>query len=62
MQEYRIYLFDQHGHIDRPPTIVECADDQAAIEQAKQYLNGRFVEVWDGARRVIRLDPIHLTP
>jgi hypothetical protein len=59
MQEYRIFLIEKNGHIAEAATILKCPDDQAAVEQAQQYLNGRAVEVWRGARRVIHLDPIH---
>jgi hypothetical protein len=58
MQEYRIFLIDKNGRIAEPAKILECPDDQAAIEQAQQYLNGRAVEVWNGARRIVHLDPI----
>ena len=44
--------------ITGPATILECPDDQAAVDQAQQHLNGRAVEVWNGARMVVRLDPI----
>jgi hypothetical protein len=60
MHEYRIFLLDQHGHIAGPARILECADDRAAAEQAKQYLDEGAVEVWDRARRIVRLDPIQL--
>ena len=62
MHDYRVYLIDKNGHIGGPPTILKCPDDQAAVEQAKQYLDGRAVEIWDGARRVAHFDPIHLPP
>jgi hypothetical protein len=29
------------------------------VDQAQQHLNGRAVEVWNGARMIVRLDPIH---
>ena len=59
MQEYRVFLIDQNGRIAEPAQILECADDKAAVEQARQYLDGRAVEVWNGARRVVHLDPTH---
>jgi len=58
MHEYRFFLIDQNGRIAGPATILECLDDRAAVAQAQQHLNGRAVEVWNGARMVVRLDPI----
>ena len=57
MGHYRVFVLDEKDHIEDPPRIVECGDDQAAITEAKQYLDGRVIEVWSGPRRVVRLDP-----
>jgi len=55
---YRIYVVDQTGHVTEPPHIVVCDEDEQAINHARRfYLDGNPVEVWDEARRVIRLDP-----
>jgi hypothetical protein len=62
MQEYRIYLIDPAGRITQPAEVIECTDDEAAIAQAKQYINGRAVEVWRGAQRIVHFDPISTTP
>ena len=35
-----------------PPEIVKCEHDSAAVERAKQLLDGKCLEVWDGPRRV----------
>ena len=56
MAHYRIYVLDSGDHISEPPEEVECADDQAAIERAQSLLNGRAIEVWEGARCVARLE------
>jgi hypothetical protein len=58
MHEYRIYTLDAKGHIAGPATTLECVDDQAAVARAQQLVNGRAVEVWKGARMVVRLDPL----
>jgi hypothetical protein len=55
--DYRIYKISPDNHIAGPPDEVECASDQEAVAQAKQKLNGLAVEVWQGARIVIRLKP-----
>jgi hypothetical protein len=57
MQEYRIYTLDKDGKIGSPPEVIECEDDSAAFEHARQLLNGTAVEVWQTARRVGRLEP-----
>jgi hypothetical protein len=59
MQEYRIYTLGKDGKIWSPPQIIECKDDDNAIAQAKKLLDGAAVEVWQTARRVIHLKPIH---
>jgi regulator of RNase E activity RraA len=59
MHEYRIYILDENGRIAGPATTLECVDDRAAVAQAQQQLNGRALEVWNGARKVVRLDPVH---
>jgi hypothetical protein len=52
MTEYRLYRVDEEGHIQGAPVIVSCEDDEAAIAEAKQYVDGVAIEVWDRARRV----------
>lgn len=57
MTAYRIYVLDPEGHVTGPPQIVECTDDQDALRQARQCLDGKPIEVWDGSKRVGRLEP-----
>jgi hypothetical protein len=57
MPAYRLYTLTPDKHIQAPPEVVECADDEAAIEQAKQILDGHTIEVWQKDRRVIQLEP-----
>jgi hypothetical protein len=56
MSHYRIYTFSSDGSITAPPRVVECDDDQEAVQRAKQVLNGEDIELWQGSRFVIRLD------
>ena len=58
MSAYRIYELTADDHVAAPPTIVDCADDGAAIEKAKQRLDRRIIEVWQVDRCVIRIQPI----
>jgi hypothetical protein len=53
MPHYRIYVTTTDGHVAAPATVVECADDQEAIEAA-QLTNGKSVELWEGARFIVR--------
>jgi hypothetical protein len=34
--------------------VVECGDDQEAIQKAQQAVNGEAVELWEGERFIIR--------
>ena len=52
MADYRLYRLDKDGCIDGPPVIVSCDDDEKVVAQAKQYVHGVAIEVWDGGRRV----------
>jgi hypothetical protein len=36
---------------------IECADDQEAIKEAQQIVNGRDVELWELGRFISRLTP-----
>lgn len=57
MPEYRIYTVKKDGHLQGPPKVVECPNDLAAVNEAKQLLDGLIIEVWEGPRIVMRLDP-----
>ena len=54
MPDYRIYFIDPKNRISRMPEVVECSDDQEAIQKAVQFIDGQDVELWDGARLVAR--------
>ena len=56
MTVYRFYTLAK-GRIENPPDIVECVDDQAAIEEARARADGHAIEIWDNARLVISLGP-----
>ena len=51
MHAYRAYLIGRDGHIIRRVDL-ECDDDSAATERAKQLIDFHDVELWDGARKV----------
>jgi hypothetical protein len=54
MPTYRIYKLNPHGLISRPAQIVECDEDQEAIQHAQRAVNGQDVELWEGNRLVLR--------
>jgi hypothetical protein len=45
MPTYRLYSFTPDRHGGEPPVTVECEDDEAAIERAKQLLDGQAIEI-----------------
>jgi hypothetical protein len=60
MREYRICLYDHLGHLVAPAQIISAADDEAAVREASGFLDGRYIEIWEGqfARLVRRLAPL----
>jgi hypothetical protein len=56
MTHYRMYQI-RDRQIAGPPTEFEIPTDEAAIERAKQMLNGEDIELWQGNRLVIELKP-----
>jgi hypothetical protein len=52
---YRVYSIEADGRIATLPRVMECADDEEAIQQAKRMKDGKVLEVWDGARQVAEI-------
>ena len=55
MPEYRLYTLLRGDKIAGPATQVECSSDQEAISQAKKFINGLDIEVWQDAGLIARL-------
>ena len=55
MSDYRVYIIGADGHVVRAIQL-NCRDDNAAIESAKQLINGHDIELWQRDRRVARFD------
>ena len=55
MSGYRVYIIGADGHVVRAIQL-NCRDDNAAIESAKQFINGHDIELWQRDRRVARFD------
>jgi hypothetical protein len=54
---YRLYTVKSDGHITGVPEVVDSPDDEAALQQATQRLNGHAVEIWDTVRCVGWIEP-----
>ena len=54
MTYYRVYVIGTDGHFEKAHSL-DCDDDEAAVEAAKQYVNGSDVELWQQNRRITRL-------
>jgi hypothetical protein len=55
MPEYRAYVVGLDGHFTDFEGMI-CEDDAKAIEKARRLVDGHDVELWNGARLVIRLN------
>jgi hypothetical protein len=58
MPEYRIFALTNDNHVKDVPSVIVCRNDTEALEAAKKMLDGHDIEVWDGVRRVSRLNSI----
>jgi len=56
MPEYRIFTLTSDDHIKGAPALVVCKNDSAALQRAKKMLDGHNLEVWQGGRRITRLN------
>jgi hypothetical protein len=57
MSYYRAYIIGQDGHFEKAIEL-DCPDDDAAIESAKQFVNGHDVELWQRNRKIAKFDAI----
>jgi hypothetical protein len=55
MPTYRIFTVGTDQHFLGVPEIVECLDDNEAINKATQLANGLDLEIWDPGRMIARL-------
>jgi hypothetical protein len=54
MPTYRVFLIDEQNHY-KGGEVLECPNDQAALDHAWVYVDGCSVEVWEDERLVARL-------
>ena len=63
MPDYRLYRLDPHTAHFIGVEEIHAADDESAINEIQQRAYGNSVELWDGGRRVTRIDaPADATP
>ncbi len=55
MSDYRVYVIGSDGRFVRAVQL-DCSDDAAAIESAKQFIEGHDIELWQRDRRIARFD------
>jgi hypothetical protein len=55
MPHYLVYVFTKDNRIWNPPIVMTCDNDQKAVVQAEQLVDGNDIELWDGDRRVSRI-------
>jgi hypothetical protein len=49
--EYRAYTVGEDGFLN-PPKVFESDSDEEALIVVKGFLNGKPIELWEGARMV----------
>ena len=57
MPRCRFHSINRNERVVRQALYLECPNDATAIDEAEQRLGRHVVEVWQLARRVVRLDP-----
>jgi hypothetical protein len=55
MSHYRVYIIGSDGRFQSTVSL-DCADDDAAMQQAKQLVDDHDVELWQSARKIARFD------
>jgi hypothetical protein len=55
MPDYRVYVIGPDGHFKRAIQL-ECPDDNAAIESAKQFIDGADIELWQRDRKIAKFE------
>ena len=53
MRDYRAYVMGPDGHIMNRFEFW-CADDEAAKERAKQYVDGHDIELWHQDQKIAK--------
>lgn len=54
MTAYRLYFLSANDHIE-DVRILDCGSDQEALESAREFIDGRDLELWERDRFISRL-------
>ena len=54
--DYRLYFMDRSDHIARALAL-QCEDDEEALRVVAGHRHQHAMELWQGARRVSRIEP-----
>jgi hypothetical protein len=57
MLDYRVFLLDDEGRVSQVPRMIRCTTDEDAMRRARQFQEHQAVEIWQGARLVIKIPP-----
>jgi hypothetical protein len=49
---FRLYQLDRNNRIIGPAHIIECVDDDAAVIEARHYVDGHAIEIWRDDERI----------
>lgn len=52
MRQYHVYFVDPTGQSSVRPEALDCVDDAEAKSKARALIDGKDVELWEGARLV----------
>jgi hypothetical protein len=55
MPDYRIIEINKSGRVVGLPHYLTCDNDDDAVQKAKPLMDGRDIEVWEGARVVAQI-------
>jgi hypothetical protein len=55
IQQYRVYVIGSDGHFVKSIQL-DSPDDNAAIESAKQFVDGHDIELWQRDRKIAKFD------
>jgi hypothetical protein len=53
MSHFRAYVVSRDGHFMKS-LVLDCADDRAAVESAKQLVDDHDIELWQRDRMIAR--------
>lgn len=56
MPDYRLYRLDPHSGRFLGVEEIHASDDVSAVNESQQRAQGNAVELWEGGRRVTRID------